>query len=94
MKGGGGGGGNLIFSYKHRLGSIFWVQKFDSHYFLFLEVSRNMNIFCGMKISLIFFGVFTKMDYIKGSFLCILGSRYRMGDILWAAKISNIFFCA
>ena len=53
-----------------------------------------MNIFCGMKISWIFFGVFTKMDYIKGSFLCILGSRYRIGDILWAAKISNIFFCA
>ena len=33
-----------------------------------------MNIFWGMKILWIFFGVITKFDYIKGSFLCILGS--------------------
>ena len=60
----GGGEGTLIFSYIHRLGSIFWVQKFDSHYFLLFGVSRNMNIFGGKKILWIFFGVFTKMDYI------------------------------
>ena len=61
---GGGGGGTLIFSYLHRLGSIFGVQKFDSHYFLFLGFFRNMNIFWGMKILWIFFGVITKLDYI------------------------------
>ena len=32
-----------------------------------------MNIFWGMKMLLIFFGVITKLDYIYGSFLCILG---------------------
>ena len=35
---------------------------------------RKINIFWGMKILWIFFGVITKFDYIKGSFLCILGS--------------------
>ena len=33
-----------------------------------------MNISWGMKILWIYFGVITKLDYIKGSFLCILGS--------------------
>ena len=33
-----------------------------------------MNIFWGMKILWIFFGVITKLDYIYESFLCILGS--------------------
>ena len=39
-----------------------------------------MNLFGGMKILWIYFiffwggGVNTKLDYIKGSFLCILGS--------------------
>ena len=48
-----------------------------------------------MKILWIFFWVITKVDYILGSFLCILCvflmSRYRMGDTFWVAKISNIF---
>ena len=54
-----------------------------------------MIIFGGIKIFWIFWGVITKLDYIYGSFLCILGSflwsKYRMGDILGVAKISNIF---
>ena len=33
-----------------------------------------MNIFLDMKILWIFLGVITKLDYIKGLFLCILGS--------------------
>ena len=34
-----------------------------------------MNIFGGMKILWIFLGgVITKLDYIQGSFLCLLGS--------------------
>ena len=30
----GGGGGALIFSYIHRLTSLFWVQKFEFQYLL------------------------------------------------------------
>ena len=41
------------------------------------------------------FGVITKIDYILGSFLCILGlflrAGYRVLDIFGVAKISNIF---
>ena len=49
-----------------------------------------------MKILWIFLGVITKLDYIEGSILAFYGlffrSRYRIGDIFWVAKISNIFF--
>ena len=41
-------------------------------------------------------GVITKLDYISGSFLCILGyflrSGFGMGVFLGVAKISNIFW--
>ena len=60
-----------MFSYIRRLGSFLGVQNFEFQYFW---VSRKMNIFGGMKILLIFLGVITKLDYIKASFLCILGS--------------------
>ena len=33
-----------------------------------------MNIFWGMKILWIFWGFITKLDYIYGLFICILGS--------------------
>ena len=33
-----------------------------------------MNSFGFMKIFLVFWGVIIKLNYIKGSFLCILGS--------------------
>ena len=40
-------------------------------------------------------GVITKLDYIKGSFLCILGSflkvKVQNGGIFGVAKYSNIF---
>ena len=40
-----------------------------------MGVFKNINIFWGMKILWIFFGgVTTKLAYIQGSFLCILGS--------------------
>ena len=55
------GGGTLIFSYKRRLGSFFWVQNFEFQYFWGF---RKMNIFWGMKILWIFLGVITKLDYI------------------------------
>ena len=47
-----------------------------------------------MVILWIFWG-HRKLDYIIGSFQCILGSFlkvYRMGDIFWVAKISSVFF--
>ena len=44
---------------------------------IFLGYEDFVDIFCAI----------TKSDYIKGSFLCILGSflrsRYRIGDIFW-----------
>ena len=58
-----------------------------------------------MKILWIFLGVITKLDYIKGSFLCIFGSFFKVkvqNGVFWGrgiAKISNIlkfllfFFC-
>ena len=49
-----------------------------------------------MKILWIYFGVITKLDYINGSFLCILGSflkvKVQNGGIFVLAKILNIFF--
>ena len=36
-----------------------------------------MNIFWGMKIVWIFFGVIAKLDYILGAFLCILGYFFK-----------------
>ena len=40
-----------------------------------------------MKILWIFFGVITNLDYIKGSFLCILGSflkvKVKKGDVFF-----------
>ena len=64
FKGGGSGpqGGTLIFSYNRRLGSFFWVQNFEFQYFW--GFSEKNNIFWGMKILWIFFGVITKLDYI------------------------------
>ena len=44
-----------------------------SMFFLFCFF-RQMNILLGMKILWIFFGVITKLGYIYGSSLCILGS--------------------
>ena len=48
-----------------------------------------------MTILLLFLGIITKLNYIKGSFLCILGSflkvKVQNGGYFGAAKISNIF---
>ena len=52
-----------------------------------------------MKILWIFFflggGGITKLDYIKRSLLCILGSflkvKVQNGGYFWVAKISNIY---
>ena len=72
---------------------IFWGFKILNIIKFFSEKSWRM------KILWIFFGVVTKLDYIKGSFLCILvlllRSRYRMGaqngDVFGVGEISIIF---
>ena len=46
-----------------RLRSFLWVKNFEFHYFF--GVFRKMNIFLGMKILWICFGVITKLVYIK-----------------------------
>ena len=58
---------------------------------------RKNDILGGMKILWIFLGFIAKWTIFR-VFLCILGSRYRMGYILYiflgVAKISNIFWGA
>ena len=82
---GGGGGGTLIFSYIRRLGSLFWAQNFEFHYFW--GFPAKMNIILGIKILWIFFGGCSqKSDYlgvISMHFRVFIRSRYRMGDIYW-----------
>ena len=38
--GGGGGGCTLIFSYKRRLGSFFWVQNFKFQYYFGFQKNK------------------------------------------------------
>ena len=49
-----------------------------------------------MTILLIFFGVITELDYIEGSFLCILGSflkvKVQNGGYFWGLLKFQIFF--
>ena len=47
---------------------------------------RNINIYGGMKILWIFWGVTTKLDWFKVSLLCILGSFLKVN-----AQNENIF---
>ena len=64
--------GTLIYSYIRRLGPFFWFKILNFN--ILFWFSEKNNTLLGMKILWIFFGVITKLDYIKGSFLCILGS--------------------
>ena len=76
----GGGGGALIFSYIRRLGPFFFFLGGGGGgglkilISIFLGFSEKINIIWSMKILWIFFGVITKLDNIKRSFLGILGS--------------------
>ena len=54
-------GFSLIFSCIRRLQLFLGVQNFEFQYFS--GVFRKLNIFGGMKILWIFFGVITKLDY-------------------------------
>ena len=58
-----------------------------------------MNIFWGIKILWIFFWGHHNIGLVRGSFLCNLGSFFkvkvdRVGIFFWVAKISNIFWGA
>ena len=66
-----------IFSCIRRLGPSFWVQHFELHYFGGFQ--KNEYSF-GMKILWIAYvlGPITKLDYIEGSFLCILGTLFKV----------------
>ena len=55
-----------------------------------------MYIFGGIKILWIFLGGITKLDYIQGAFLCILGPYLKVkvqnGNIFWGMLNIQIFF--
>ena len=66
--------GDTLFSYIRGLGSFLGGQTFEFQYF---GVFRKINTFWGYEAFVDFFlggGVFTKLDYIEWSFICILGS--------------------
>ena len=83
-------GDTLIFLYIRRLGSFFWDQNFEFQYFW--GVSENWH----EDFVDIFGGVITKLDYILGSFLCILGSflkvKVQNGGYFWGLLKFQIFF--
>ena len=70
-----------IFGFFFRKMNIFWVLRFCDFFFFFLRGGG---------------GVITILDYIKGPYLCILGSflrsMYRMGNTFLVAKVWNLFF--
>ena len=86
-------GGTLIYSYIPRLGSFFfWFKILNLTIFggfqkkeYFLVYEDFVDIFRGHHKIGLYLGV------ISMYFRVFLRSRYRMGDIFWAAKISNIF---
>ena len=92
-------GGTLIFSYIRRLGSFLGGSNFEVPFFWGFKKNEN---FWGLKVLWIFFWVITKLDYMKGSFLYILGSFLKAmvqnggggGGIFRVAKISNVFWGA
>ena len=90
----------MIFSYIRRLGTFFGVQNFVFQFYLFFFFEgggfRKINIFWGVKILWIFFGVITNWTIFRGHFYAFYGlflrSRHRMGIFLGVSKTSNIFF--
>ena len=87
-------GGTLIFHTYVGSGHFFGVKNFESQNFF--GFSEKLIYFWGMKILWIFFFGHLKLDYIEGSFLCILGYFLKVkvqngGYFLGVAKISNIF---
>ena len=87
-QGGGGGGGTLIFSYICRLS---YFLGFNILNFNIFGVFRKMNNFWEWRFCGYFWGVITKLGYIKGPFLCILGSVQNGGYFLGLLKF-QIFF--
>ena len=58
---------------------------------IFLGVFIKLNMFGGIKILWIFFGVIRKLDYTMHFRVFVWRWRYKMEDIFWVAKISNIY---
>ena len=94
-RGAGGGGGGVLWNFHTYIGS--------AHFFGFKIL--NFNIFWGFQKNEYFLGVWRFCRYffgghhknglVWGSFLCNLGSFFKVKvqnwDIFWVAKISNIF---
>ena len=81
---------------------MFFVQNIEFQYYFFFFWGRGLRkkklggggVQCFVDIT---FWVITKLDYIKGLFLCIFGSFLKVkvqneGNFFGVAKISNIFF--
>ena len=69
-------GGFLIFSHIRRLGLFLGVKNSEFQYFL--GFSEKLIFLGGMKILWIFFGGHHKIGLVFGSFLCILGSFFKV----------------
>ena len=78
---GGGGGGTLIFSHIRRLGPLFGVQNSEFQYFF--GFSEKWIFLGGMKILWIFFWGHHKIWLVWGSFLCNLGSFFKVNVQNW-----------
>ena len=75
-RGSGPRGGTLIFSHICRLGLFFWGSKFWIS--IFLGVFRKMNIIGGFEDFVDIFWGHHKIGLVWGSFLCILGSFFKV----------------
>ena len=84
-------GGTLIFSHIHRLGLFFGFKILNFNIF----GGFQKMIFLGYEDFVINFWGHYQIGLVRGSFLCILGSFFKVKvqiwDIFWVAKISNIF---
>ena len=61
------------------------------NFIFLLGVQKNEYSFGNENCVDIFLGVITKLDYIEGSFLCIVGSLLKVKVQNEVGKISNIF---
>ena len=83
-----GGGGTLIFSCKRRLWLFWGVQILN---FNILGVFRKLNIFEGMKILLIFFGVITKVEHTIHLRVFSEGQGIKWRIFFWLLKFKYLF---
>ena len=78
-----GGGGTLIFSHKRRLSPLFWFKILNFN--IFGGFQKN-EYFLGCEDFVdIFFGGHHKIGLVWGSFLCNLGSFFKVKEV----KVQN-----